>query len=86
VTGVDRRRYQAEVARLLEVIDAQSRRRLRLKAAGLQQHALAALEGDTARARERLSALIRDRAAAMSSRAERRPTSVTASRMEGAAA
>lgn len=56
-----RRRYQAEVARLLERIGMQTRR-VRLLEAGGARAALPALERETARTREQLATLVAHRA------------------------
>lgn len=57
----DRRRYQAEVARLLETIESQSRRLRLLEASGARQALLVPLEREAERTRRQLAAVVRGR-------------------------
>lgn len=57
-----RRRYQAEVARVLERIGTQTRRVRLLEAGGARRAALPALERETARTRAQLATLVAHRA------------------------
>lgn len=57
----DRRRYQAEVARLLELIDTQSSRLRLLEASGARPPALEPLEREAERTRRQLAAVVGSR-------------------------
>ncbi|MGH3051289.1 MAG: hypothetical protein ACRDLK_14125 [Gaiellaceae bacterium] len=57
----ERRRYQAEVARLLERIESQSQRARLLAASGVGPALLAQVGAETERTRQQLAALVRGR-------------------------